>query len=172
MMMSTHNRTAKPNRMANHHLGSRAALWVLAMTIVCSASLRSEVTEGGKQADKPKPKLAHVYRNAHILSNRGTHTVVPKHSIIYQPIKNQSKVVEIPSGKFRFWPDFLPQNRDWIHTFEVTLDQAKGNKPIPKAKLEEFAKINRTVIATYRQNPISVRPPKNDDSSTETENKQ
>ena len=43
-------------------------------------------------------------------------------------------------------------------TFEVTLEQAKGVEPIPDKKLEEFAKINRTVIATYRRNPISVRP--------------
>lgn len=172
MTMSTHNKTAKFRPMAKYYAGSRTALCILATTLVCAASLRSQVTEGGEQANNSKPKLAHVYQNAHILSNRGTHTVVPMHSIIYQPTKNQSKVVEIPSGKFRFWPDFLPQNRDWIHTFEVTLDQAKGKKPIPAAKLEEFAKINRTVIATYRKNPISVRPPKNDDSSSQKENKE
>ncbi|MDG1358764.1 MAG: hypothetical protein P8P36_11285 [Akkermansiaceae bacterium] len=79
-------------------------------------------------------------------------------SIIYQPEKNKEKVTDTPSGKFRFWPDFLPRNRDWLLTFEVTLDQARGNKPIPDIKLKEFAKISRTVIATYRRNPISVRP--------------
>ena len=46
-------------------------------------------------------------------------------------------------------------------TFEVTLEQAKGVEPIPDKKLEEFAKINRTVIATYRRNPISFAPLKN-----------
>ena len=164
MILFTYNKIAQHKLMISEHSGLRSALCLVTMTLFCCASLHAQV-KGGEQTGNSKPKLAHVYQNAHILSNRGTHTVLPLNSIIYQPAKNQSKVVEIPSGKFRFWPDFLPKNRDWIHTFEVTLDQAKGKEPIPEAKLEEFAKINRTVIATYRQNPISVRSIKKDNSS-------
>lgn len=130
----------------------------LAILMICAGSLHAQVIDAGSDQSNSKPRLAHVYRQAHILCNRDTHTVVPLRSIIYQPAKNESKVTEAPSGKFRFWPDFLPKNRDWLMTFEVTLEQAKGVEPIPDKKLEEFAKINRTVIATYRRNPISVRP--------------
>lgn len=131
---------------------------VIIMTMIGAVSLNAQINDTGSDQSNSKQRLAHVYRQAHILSNRDIHTVVPLQSIIYQPTKNESKVTEAPSGKFRFWPDFLPENRDWLMTFEVTLEQAKGVDPIPDKKLEEFAKINRTVIATYRRNPISVRP--------------
>ncbi len=126
--------------------------------MICADPLNAQVIGAKSSKEKLKPQLAHVYQKAHILCNRDTHTVVPLQSIIYQPEKNKEKVTDTPSGKFRFWPDFLPRNRDWLLTFEVTLDQARGNKPIPDIKLKEFAKISRTVIATYRRNPISVRP--------------
>lgn len=140
-------------------------LLVLLVTLVCMSTQHVQGAAEEQEQSKPRQKLPHVYNKAHILVSRDTHTVVPLRSIIYQPAKYQSRVVEIPSGKFRFWPDFLMKNRDWLLTFEVTLDQAKGNKPIPKIKLEEFAKIHRTVIATYRQNPISVRPYKDTEDS-------
>lgn len=133
---------------------------ILAITLFSLTTLHAEPAKGSDQ--QAKPKLAHVYQNAHILANRGLHTVVPLRSIIYLPTKDKANLVEIPSGKFRFWPDFLAKNRSWLTTYEVTLDQAKGLKPIPEEKIEELAKINRTVIATYRRNPISVRPPKVD----------
>ena len=168
MILPTHNKATILKCMAYHHAGPRSALCIMATALLCSVSLHAQATKGEEQSDKATPQLGHVYQNAHILANRDTHTVVPLRCIIFQPAKNKSKVIEAPSGKFRFWPDFLPKNRDWIHTFEVTLEQAKGEKPIPANKLEEFAKINRTVIATYRQNPISVRPVKNDNLPTDT----
>lgn len=144
-----------------HRSRACSFLTLLAVTALCLTSLHAEAPKGGdKQADKraDRSHLPHVYRKAHILVNRGEHTVVPMRSIIYLPSKDKDKVVNEPSGKFRFWPRFLPKNQSWIMTYEITLDQAKGLKPIPEEKLKEFAKINRTVIATYRRNPISVRP--------------
>ena len=99
----------------------------LAILMICTGSLHAQIIDAGSDQSKSKQRLAHVYRQAHILCNRDTHTVVPLRSIIYQPAKNESKVTEAPSGKFRFWPDFLPKNRDWLMTFEVTLEQAKGS---------------------------------------------
>lgn len=151
--------------MATHSNRALSPLWVLLVTLICATTIHAQVAAEQQQQKNSKPRLPHVYNNAHILVSRDTHTVVPLRSIIYQPAKNQSRVVEIPSGKFRFWPDFLAKNRDWLLTFEVTLDQAKGEKPLPASKLEEFAKIHRTVIATYRQNPISVRPYKDKEES-------
>lgn len=133
--------------------GFDSLLKILTISTLCSSSLCAQASE----EDNQRSKLAHVYQKAHILVSRGTHTVIPLRSIIYQPAVNESKVTEVPAGKFRFWPDFLPKNRDWLLTFEVTLDQAKGKEPIPDNKFNEFAKINRTVVATYRGSPISVR---------------
>ena len=156
--------------MAMHSNRALNPLWVLLVSLICTTIMHTQVAAEQQQQGNSKAKLPHVYRNAHILISRDTHTVVPLRSIIYQPSKNQSRVVELPSGKFRFWPAFLAKNRDWLLTFEVTLDQAKGEKPIPESKLEEFAKIHRTVIATYRQNPISVRPYKGkEDSPSKTQ---
>ena len=138
--------------------GLHSSLRALTILTICSSTLYAQIDGTGTDQEKSKKQLSHVYQQADILVSRGTHTVVPLRSIIYQPAENESKVTETPSGKFRFWPDFLPKNRDWLLTFEVTLKQAKGKEPIPDNKFEEFAKINRTVIATYRRNPISVRP--------------
>jgi len=114
-----------------------------------------------------KPQLSSLYRNSHILVHRGKHTIIPKGSIIYLPTKDKTKVCETPSGKFDFWPDFLKKNQSWIWTYEVTRDQAKGLKPIQESKLEEFAKMNRMVVATYQKSPITILPPpaKPEDSS-------
>ena len=125
---------------------------------------------GQKQA-KPKAKTPSLYRNAHILVTRGQHTIIPKGSIIYLPSKDKAKVTETPSGKFTFWPDFVKKNKNWIWLYEVTLKQARGIEPIPEAKLKEFAKLNRTVVATYRKNPISIIPRSTKDSKNKEEKK-
>ena len=111
-----------------------------------------------KQA-QAKPKLSPLYLNTHILTVRGKHTIIPKGSLIYLPAKDKSKVIETPSGKFVFWPDFFEKNQSWLWTYEVSLEQAKGLKPIPEAKLEAFKQIGRTVVATYKKSPISILAP-------------
>ena len=119
---------------------------------------KNELTPSSKKAEI-KPQLSALYNNSHILVNGGKHTIIPKGSIIYLPTKDKTKVSETPSGKFSFWPNFLKKNRSWIWTYEVTRDQAKGLKAIPESKLEEFAKINRMVVATYQKSPINILPP-------------
>ncbi|MBT8037473.1 MAG: hypothetical protein KJO21_08005 [Verrucomicrobiae bacterium] len=107
-----------------------------------------------------KVKHSSLYKNSHIISNNKAHTIVPKRSIVFLPARIKSRVSDQPNGKFILWPSFLKMNRDWIWTFEVTLDQAKGITPIPKGKLKDFSKLNRMVVALYRGNPISILPPK------------
>ena len=106
-----------------------------------------------------KPQLSSFYRSSHILVSRGKHTVIPKGSIIHLPAKDKAKISEKPSGKFVFWPDFIKKNQNWIWTYEITENQAKGLQPIPESKLEEFAKLNRMVVATYQKSPINILPP-------------
>lgn len=106
-----------------------------------------------------KSKLSSFYRGSHILFNRGTHTVIPKGSIIYLPAKDKTKISDKPSGKFVFWPEFIKKNQNWIWTYDISWDQAKGLQPISESKLEEFAKMNRMVVATYQKSPINILPP-------------
>lgn len=154
-------------------LSSLPLIGLAFLSVSYFSTLQAETPKGADQTaakEAKKPKLAHVYRNAHILSHGGQHTVVPLRSIIHLPAKDKKKVVELPSGKFRFWPQFFKTNQSWLWTYEVTLEQVKGIKPIPAEKIEEFRKLNRTVIATYRKNPISVRAVK-PKTENEAENK-
>ncbi|BDS08517.1 hypothetical protein NT6N_35570 [Oceaniferula spumae] len=135
---------------------------------LCFAPLCAEPTAEKKAQNEPsaarKPlvtvKHTSLYKNSHILSNRGEHCIVPKNSILFLPDKLKTRVVEKPSGKFVLWPFFKLRNQQWIWTYEVTLDQAKGIKPLPKGTLEQFSKLNRVVVALYRGHPVSVIPPK------------
>ena len=68
----------------------------------------------------------------------------------------KTRVVEKPTGKFVLWPSFKLKNQNWIWTFEVTLDQAKGITPLPEGKIKDFAKLKLMVVALYRGNPVSI----------------
>ena len=129
-----------------------------------SATKKGEVS--GSNQTKQKSQIPSLYRNTHILINRGQHTIIPKGSIIYLPSKDKAKVCETPSGKFTFWPDFIKKNQSWIWLYEITLKQARGLEPIPEHKLKELAKLNRVVVATYRKNPISISPPPAENSES------
>jgi hypothetical protein len=131
------------------------------------AAKKGEVS--GKKQTKQKSQIPSLYRNAHILVNRGQHTIIPKGSIIYLPSKDKAKVCDKPSGKFTFWPDFIKKNQSWIWLYDITLKQARGLESIPESKLKEFAKLNRMVVATYRKSLISIleAPAKNSEHKQE-----
>ena len=111
---------------------------------------------------KPIVKVKHtsLYKNSHIIAYKGQHTIIPKSSILFLPDKLKSRIVEKPTGKFVLWPFFKQSNQSWIWIYEVSLDQAKGKKPLPKGKMEQFQKLNRMVVAQFRRNPVSVLKPK------------
>ncbi|NNJ87183.1 MAG: hypothetical protein HKP20_08430 [Akkermansiaceae bacterium] len=115
---------------------------------------------------KPLVTVKHttLYKNSHIIVNRGEHTIIPKRSILVLPDRLKSRVTKKPSGKFVLWPEFKKTNQDWIWTFEVTLDQAKGITPLPEGRMKDLAKLNRVVVALYRGNPVSVLPPRKKDT--------
>ena len=112
---------------------------------------------------KPFVKVKHttLYKNSHILVHRGQHTIIPKKSILVLPELLKQRVAAKPDGKFVLWPEFKQANRDWIWTYEVSLDQAKGANPISENKIKDLSKLNRVVVALYHGNPVSVLPAKN-----------
>ena len=111
-----------------------------------------------------KVKHTTLYKNSHILVYRGKHTIIPKNSIIVLPERLKSRVLDKPDGEFILWPEFKTANRDWIWTFEVSLDQAKGSSPLPEDRIEDLSKLNRLVVSLYKGNPVSILPAKKESS--------
>jgi hypothetical protein len=103
-------------------------------------------------------KRSSLYDSSHIIVHRGAYTIVPQKSILVLPPTLKDRISEKPEGKFILWPEFKRKNQQWVWTFEVTLDQARGLRAIPEQKIKDLEKLNRIVIALYRGNPISVLP--------------
>lgn len=158
---------------------------ILFASSLALGSVNAETAQGSEEKKKTSGKKALVkvkhtslYKNSHIIVNRGQHTIIPKKSILVLPDRLKTRVVEKATGKFVLWPNFKHTNQDWIWTFEVTLDQAKGITPLPDGRIKDLAKLNRVVVALYKGNPVSVLSPKkeeegnlNKDSSKEATQK-
>lgn len=112
---------------------------------------------------RPKISTLDPYQNSLILKSGNDHTVLPKKSLIFTPERHKKRISNNSSGGYVPWSKFKAKNFAWIHTFEVTLDQAKGIEPIPKATMERLKKLDRMVIAVRKKNPISIVPPKTDE---------
>ena len=147
-----------------------------AVSVLSICSAQAEPVTGASENKKPltgkkpivKVKHTSLYKNSHIISHRGEHAIIPKRSILFIPESLKSRVIEKPTGKFVLWPFFKQRNQDWIWTYEVTLDQAKGIKPLPEGKLKQFEGLNRMVVALYRGNPVSVLTPPNKEGEDKT----
>ena len=149
---------------------------ILTCALITFVSMNAGVAQGAQSAKKtigaeekkkisgkkPMVKVKHttLYKNSHIISHRGEHTIIPKNSIIILPGHLKRRVTDKPDGEFILWPNFKLMNKDWIWTLEVSLDQAKGITPISEKKIKDLEKLNRVVVALYRGNPVSVLPSK------------
>lgn len=127
------------------------------LALIPSAALTQ--TSGSKYQ---RPKIANPdpYANSDILVDKKTHTILPKHCILYIPKKLHAHSITSPQKNFTIWPKFYSQNTIWLHRLEVTLDQAKGLKPINPEKLEKIKQLGKIIVAVRHQNPISVLPPR------------
>lgn len=126
-----------------------------------SSCLLPIAAQQGKNIKKPlvEIKQPSIYDGCDILNHGKEHSIVPQKSILYVPESMKSKIGKQPRGKLMLWPSFLKINQNWLWTFEVTKDQASGKTPIPEAKMAEFKKLARVVIATNNGNPIAVFSP-------------
>lgn len=108
------------------------------------------------QAPTSQVRRYKIYQDSIILQQGDSHTILPRHSIIYLPDTLQQKVVNQPRGSFVPWPQFYLKNRNWLFTHEIHLKQAQGITPLKKGIETQFKRINRIVIALHQNNPISV----------------
>lgn len=83
-------------------------------------------------------------------------TLVPKGAILLTPKNLALRLKSSPEAQLVTWGAFLPANRSWINTVEVTFEQAAGKVPIPIETSELMTKTGKLVVATYKGNPISV----------------
>ena len=116
-----------------------------------------------KQAAKPaaKPaKVASLFDTSDFLCFNGQATLVPKGAVLHVPKSMQDRLHFAEGSSIQTWADFLPLNRAWITTVEVSRVQAEGNALISAETLKSVAKSPQVVIATLQGGPISVLPPK------------
>lgn len=88
-----------------------------------------------------------------------TCVILPKGSLLFCPDSLAARVITKPDGTVMPWPEFLPANRAWITTHEVTVDQITGAKPISDSDKSYFRTAGKMVIATLRGNPVTVLVP-------------
>ena len=99
-----------------------------------------------------------IYADSIILQRKDSHTVIPRHAIIYTPESLRGKITQQPRGKYLSWPEFYTANRNWLFTHQVTLKQAEGKEPIRANVQRQFAQINRIVVSLFQNYPISTLP--------------
>ena len=98
----------------------------------------------------------------------GIATLVPKRAIIATPAKHKDRLGIQPGARIVGWTEFYTLNRGWIHTVEVTREQAEGRVPFAEATQETIGKSTNLVVATFKGGPISVLPVREPEPETET----
>lgn len=104
-------------------------------------------------------------KNSTVLSYRGLLTFVPKRAVLHLPDNLSDRIGVKPDVEVKTWPEFYRANRGWIRTIEVTREQALGHTALPEAKREAIENSSSMVVATFRNGPISVLPPKDPEDS-------
>lgn len=94
-----------------------------------------------------------------ILSSSTEWTLVPKGAVLYVPKSFESRVNDLRSGKLIGWQEFFGNNRAWIRTVSVTIEQASGREPLTEEYLQALQKGGQVLVATCQGGPISVKLP-------------
>jgi hypothetical protein len=112
----------------------------------------------------PRKKMGTLIDRSAILCSGGNWTIVPKEAVIHIPPAYQARVNGKRSGKLVPWQDFFAKNRGWIHTHSVSIAQARGDSPMVPEQVDTYKRLGRVVVAVCHNGPISVKPPKVDET--------
>ena len=127
-----------------------------------ASSQRREKLEPQKteETEKNPPKTSILDRSV-VLGSGQNWTFVPKGAVMHLPEIHKNKV-NLTEGRGRYLPfaDFLAKNRGWVSTYDVTLEQARGNTPIGEEARKKLEKSDRVIISICKGGPISTRPSK------------
>jgi hypothetical protein len=122
-------------------------------------SLAERREAGGSVNPKVLPRKSKGYGLAEFSQFLGfgeTGAILPKGSILYCPDSLAAHVLSGPKRAMLGWPDFLAANRNWLITHEVSMAQVKGEVPISESDRASFKAAGKMVIATLRNNPVTV----------------
>ena len=97
-----------------------------------------------------------LLKSSEILCFGDAMTLVPKHAVIQIPKNLAGRLKQNPDARLVTWSEFLPANRSWITTIEVSPEQAEGKAPLTAETNEAMTKSGKLVVATFNGNPISV----------------
>lgn len=116
-----------------------------------------------KEAAEPAthPSQSSILDRSVLLSDGRNWTFIPKGALLFVPDEHQERV-NIPSSKGKYVPfaQFASRNRGWLSTYNVTLEQARGNEAINEKARKVLAESGRVVVSVCKGGPISTRPPK------------
>ena len=113
----------------------------------------------------PRKKMGTLIDRSAILCSGGNWTLVPKEAVIHIPPAYKARVNGTRSGKLIPWGQFFAKNRGWVHTHSVSIDQARGEVPIPSDQADVYKRLGRVVVAVCHNGPISVKPLKKPEPS-------
>lgn len=124
---------------------------------------RDPITTLGPAVDAPTHEATwaagSLVDRSEILNHQGLATLLPKGALLHLPesLAARSGIGDGQSAVVN-WADFFRRNCQWIYPLKVRLEQALGEEPIDQALLARVAKSGKVVVATYFDQPISVRP--------------
>jgi len=104
-----------------------------------------------------------LIKESTVVCFNGSLTLVPKRAVLFIPEHLKDRIGVKPKQEVKTWRNFLPANRGWIRTLEVSRDQAMGYAPISKATLDAMQQGNSMIVATFKAGPISVLPMKTEE---------
>lgn len=118
---------------------------------------RDQVVQATRQNERQDRGL--VSRSS-FLSSSADWTLVPKGAVLHVPKLYANRVNNTRSGKLTGWQEFYGENRRWIRTVSITVDQASGKTPLTEEYLKSLRSSGQVLIAVCRGGPISVNLPK------------
>jgi hypothetical protein len=122
--------------------------------------LKLREQQGVKKADTGvKRETWDLESNSEFIVSEKVVTLVPKGAILYVPDRFRQNIAPNLSGSFLIWNEFLAKYRGLVTSFEVTLDQATGEKPLDAARFEAAKKSGLIIVAVLNRSPISVSQP-------------
>jgi len=122
-----------------------------------------KAVEGEARTEVYKPES--LLANSDILCFNGLTTLVPKGAILALPDSVKNRVgTHVHGHRLVQFQEFLQANRGWVQAVEVTRGQAQGIDKMPDSVTERVAKASNLIVATFNGGPISVLPPRKDES--------
>ena len=123
------------------------------------AARRNEAARALAKKEGPalkKPRAGLIARST-ILTNGKSWTLVPKGAVLHVPERYRLRIGKAPVGVLQTWAEFYRMNRGWLHRYDVTFTEARGENFISPAATAAYRGTGRIVVAVCQAGPISIK---------------